>query len=74
MNINKLVDTYYLSSDFSMLTDKTKADYSNCLAIMLGTKVDNKSVWQKYILLKCQVRLATTEPMNYWLGRGVYYG
>ena len=28
MNINNLVDKYYLSSDFNMLADKTKVDYS----------------------------------------------
>ena len=26
MNINSLVDKYYLSSDFNMLADKTKVD------------------------------------------------
>ena len=35
MNINSLVDKYYLSSDFNMLADKTKVDYSNCLSVML---------------------------------------
>jgi integrase len=70
MNINKLVDTYYLSSDFSMLTDKTKSDYSNCLAIMLGTKVDNKSVCTTNVN-NLSGALAR-QSYELWLKRGVY--
>ena len=70
MNINKLVDTYYLSSDFNMLTDKTKADYSNCLAIMLGTKVDNKSVCTTNVN-NLSGALAR-QSYELWLKRGIY--
>ena len=45
MNINSLVDKYYLSSDFNMLTEKTKVDYSNCLSIMLNTNIDDKFIY-----------------------------
>jgi hypothetical protein len=43
MNINNLVDKYYLSNDFNMLAIKTKVDYQYCSGILLATKVD---IWQ----------------------------
>jgi len=44
MNIKTLTDEYYLSSDFNMLADKTKADYQYFLSVMLDTSVDGKKL------------------------------
>ena len=45
MTIKELVDEYYKSSDFNMLAEKTKVDYSNCLSTMLNTKVSDVSIY-----------------------------
>ena len=70
MNINKLVDEYYLSSDYSMLAVKTKVDYSNCLAIMLGTKVNSTSICTTNVN-KMTGALAR-QSYELWLKRGIY--
>ena len=44
MQLKNLADEYYLSSDFSMLADKTKADYQYFLGVMLDTSVDGKKL------------------------------
>ena len=49
MNLHDLVHKYYLSSDFNMLADKTKVDYSNCLSVMLNNKKDDKFVYQNNV-------------------------
>jgi len=43
-NVTNLADEYYLSSDFNMLADKTKADYQYFLSVMLDTSVDGKKL------------------------------
>ena len=37
MTINDIIEKYYLSSDFNMLADKTKADYRYFLSILSDT-------------------------------------
>ena len=44
LTIKQLSDEYYLSSDFNMLADKTKADYQYFLSVMLDTSVDGKKL------------------------------
>ena len=44
LTVEQLVDDYYKSSDYSMLAYKTKVDYSNCLDIMLNTKLNKHSI------------------------------
>ncbi len=70
MQIKNLVDKYYLSSDFNMLTDKTKVDYSNCLSVMLNTKLDDKFIYTTKVnkLTGAMARQA----YEVWLNRGIY--
>ena len=44
MTINDIIEKYYISSDFNMLADKTKADYRYFLSILSDTKVDTKKL------------------------------
>ncbi len=44
MKINKLIDEYYLSSDFNMLSDKSKVDYKYFLGVMSTTIIDTKKL------------------------------
>ena len=44
ITVKQLVDEYYKSSDYSMLAYKTKVDYSNCLELMLNTKLNEHSI------------------------------
>ena len=47
LTVKKLIDEYYLSSDFNMLADKTKVDYKYFLGVMLDTSVDTKKYTKK---------------------------
>ena len=44
LTVEQLVQHYYKSSDYSMLAYKTKVDYSNCLDLMLNTKLNKHSI------------------------------
>ena len=70
MQVKNLVDKYYLSSDFNMLTDKTKVDYSNCLSVMLNTKLDDKFIYTTKVnkLTGAMAR----QSYEVWLNRGIY--
>jgi integrase len=70
MNINSLVDKYYLSSDFNMLADKTKVDYSNCLSVMLNTKIDDKFVYTTKV--NKLTGAVARQSYEVWLKRGIY--
>ena len=70
MNINSLVDKYYLSSDFNMLTEKTKVDYSNCLSIMLNTNIDDKFIYTTKV--NKLTGAVARQSYELWLKRGIY--
>jgi integrase len=70
MNINKLVDEYYLSNDFNTLADKTKVDYKYCFSILLSTEVDGKSM--AGISLTKMTGAIARRAYEEWLGRGIY--
>ena len=70
MNINNLVDKYYLSNDFNTLADKTKVDYKYCFSILLSTEVDGKSM--AGISLTKMTGAIARRAYEEWLGRGIY--
>ena len=70
MQLQKLVNKYYLSNDFNVLADKTKHDYQYCVIVLLDTKVDGKSV-AEICLTKLSGAIAR-RAYEVWLGRGVY--
>ena len=70
MNINNLIDKYYLSNDFSMLADKTKHDYQYCVGILLATDVDGKSM--SGIRLTKMTGATARRAYEEWLSRGIY--
>jgi len=70
MQLQKLVNKYYLSNDFNVLADKTKHDYQYCVTVLLDTKVDGKSM-AEICLTKMSGAIAR-RGYEVWLGRGVY--
>ena len=72
LNLNDLVDKYYLSNDFNRLADKTKHDYQYCVTVLLDTKVDGKSV--AGIRLTKMSGAIARKAYEVWLGRGVVLG
>ena len=70
MTIKELVNEYYKSSDFNMLAEKTKVDYSNCLSTMLNTKVSDVSIY----ITKVDKLTGAMARQSYeqWLNRGIY--
>ena len=70
MNINDLVQKYYLSNDFNGLVDKTKVDYQYCAKVLLETKVDSKSL--STINLSKMTGAIARRAYEQWLSRGIY--
>ena len=70
MNINDLVQKYYLSNDFNVLADKTKHDYQYCAGVLLSTEVDGKSLSE--IRLTKMTGAIARRGYEQWLGRGIY--
>ena len=70
LNLNDLVDKYYLSNDFKVLADKTKHDYQYCAGVLLATEVDGKSV--AGISLAKMTGAIARRAYEQWLGRGIY--
>jgi len=70
MNINELVQKYYLSNDFNGLVDKTKVDYKYCAKVLLETKVDGKSL--STISLSKMTGAIARRAYEQWLSRGIY--
>jgi integrase len=70
MNINDLVQKYYLSNDFNVLADKTKHDYQYCAGVLLATEVDGKSLSE--IRLTKMTGAIARRGYEQWLSRGIY--
>ena len=70
MNINDLVQKYYLSNDFNSLVDKTKVDYQYCAKVLLETNVDGKSL--STISLSKMTGAIARRAYEQWLSRGIY--
>jgi integrase len=67
--VQGLVDEYLLSSDFNMLSDKSKLDYQYFLNVMLDTKVDSKEMSRIY--LKNMTGSKARKSYEVWLNRGI---
>ena len=67
--VQGLVDEYLLSSDFNMLSDKSKLDYQYFLNVMLETKVDSKEMSRIY--LKNMTGSKARKSYEVWLNRGI---
>ena len=70
LTVEQLVQHYYKSSDYSMLAYKTKVDYSNCLDLMLNTKLNKHSI----CTTKADKLTGAMARQSYevWLKRGIY--
>ena len=70
LTVEELVHHYYKSSDYSMLAYKTKVDYSNCLDLMLNTKLNKHSI----CTTKADKLTGAMARQSYevWLKRGIY--
>ena len=44
LSVQDAVNSYYKSSDFNMLGEKSKVDYQYCIGVMLSTKIDSKKL------------------------------
>tara|TARA_R110000850_G_scaffold46802_5_gene117697 strand:- start:518 stop:1429 length:912 start_codon:yes stop_codon:yes gene_type:complete len=69
MNINKLVDEYYLSSDFNMLSDKSKVDYRYFLGVMANTTIDTKKLGNTTMIKMTGAK--SRRAYEVWLKRGI---
>lgn len=69
LTIKQLSDEYYLSSDFNMLADKTKADYQYFLSVMLDTSVDGKKLSSTKLPKMSGAK--ARRAYEVWLKRGV---
>jgi|TARA_R100000482_G_scaffold59775_3_gene21777 integrase len=67
--IKDLVQEYYKSSDYNVLSDKSKVDYKNFINVMLTTKVDNKELGEH--LAKRFAGAKARRAYEQWLLRGV---
>lgn len=67
--IEELLQEYYLSSDFNMLADKTKADYQYFLSVMLDTSVDGKKLSSTKLPKMSGAK--ARRAYEVWLKRGV---
>jgi len=70
LTVKKLIDEYYLSSDFNMLADKTKVDYKYFLGVMLDTSVDTKKL--STTKLKNLSGAKARRAYEVWLKRGIF--
>ncbi len=70
ISVQDTVNSYYKSSDFNMLGEKSKVDYQYCIGVMLDTKIDSRKLGDMAVkkLTGHKARRAPEE----WLGRGIY--
>ena len=67
--VQGLSDEYLLSSDFNMLADKSKQDYQYFINVLLGTKLDGKTLSITY--LKNMSGSKAKRSYEMWLERGI---
>ncbi len=71
MTINDIIEKYYISSDFNMLADKTKADYRYFLSILSDTKVDTKKLGDTK--LSKMTGSKARKGYELWIQRGLHF-